>query len=217
MDITFLKRLLSSVILIPIIIILITQTYYLFNLLLIICLIIASYEWYRMSKNILYHLLGFLFLIFSFYMTYELKIYKNDYNYLLFALLTCIATDIGGYVCGKILKGPKLTSISPNKTYAGLIGGWFFSLIFVYFFFQIPDIFITEPEITFKILFLILLISLVCQIGDIVISYFKRKFKIKDTGNLIPGHGGLLDRIDGMIFAFPFFYIILLLNFIKVF
>tara|TARA_B100000989_G_scaffold67057_1_gene46638 strand:- start:209 stop:661 length:453 start_codon:yes stop_codon:yes gene_type:complete len=150
-------------------------------------------------------------------MTYELKIYKNDYNYLLFALLTCIATDIGGYVCGKILKGPKLTSISPNKTYAGLIGGWFFSLIFVYFFFQIPDIFITEPEITFKILFLILLISLVCQIGDIVISYFKRKFKIKDTGNLIPGHGGLLDRIDGMIFAFPFFYIILLLNFIKVF
>jgi len=117
-------------------------------------------------------------------------------------ILICVSTDIGGYVCGKIFKGPKLIKISPNKTYSGMLGSYLFSIIFVkiyiYYFnlIEVPNIYV----LTF-------LISSISQIGDIIISYFKRISKIKDTGIILPGHGGLLDRTDGMIFAIPFYFI----------
>ena len=123
----------------------------------------------------------------------------------------CVATDIGGYIFGKIFKGPKLTKFSPNKTYAGMIGGYFLSIIGINIFLQNPY-FIGDVELSRQIFILVLLISTVSQIGDIVVSYFKRLSKIKDTGKIIPGHGGLLDRVDGMIFAFPFSYLVLSLN-----
>ena len=109
-------------------------------------------------------------------------------------------TDIGGYIFGKLFKGPKLTVYSPNKTIAGLVGSYLLSLSLIPF--LINYNLFGQYEIP-QIIFCILLISSVSQIGDIFVSYFKRKSKIKDTGNLIPGHGGILDRIDGMIFAFP--------------
>jgi phosphatidate cytidylyltransferase len=118
-----------------------------------------------------------------------------------------VATDIGGYIFGKLFKGPKLTKLSPNKTYAGMIGGFFLSLIFLSFSLQY-----FEMTFTINWLFFALLVSSVSQLGDIIISYFKRLSKIKDTGKIIPGHGGLLDRVDGMIFAFPFSYIAILLG-----
>ena len=123
----------------------------------------------------------------------------------------CVFTDIGGYIFGKDFKGPKLTKFSPNKTYAGMIGGYFLSIISISIFLQNPY-FLDGVELSRKLFIFILLISTISQIGDIIISYFKRLSKIKDTGKIIPGHGGLLDRVDGMIFAFPFTYLILSLN-----
>jgi len=111
-----------------------------------------------------------------------------------------------------MFKGPKLTKISPNKTYAGMIGGYFLSLICL----AIITNYINYPNTPFQFFILTLIISTVSQIGDIIISYFKRLSKIKDTGKIIPGHGGLLDRIDGMIFTFPVVYIINLTEYLNV-
>jgi len=158
------------------------------------------FEWHMMSKKKSYYIYGFLFLIFSFYTFYELSAKLNSIFYV---IIICSSTDIGGYVFGKIFKGPKLTKISPKKTYAGMIGGYFLSLIIISVIINFIGF-----EITPILFLLTILISTVSQLGDILISYFKRLSKIKNTGKLIPGHGGLLDRIDGMIFAFPIYYLI---------
>ena len=125
-------------------------------------------------------------------------------------MITCIATDIGGYIFGKTFKGPKLTKISPNKTYAGMFGSFFLSIIFMNFFLNnfSRSYLDYNIEITKQVIIIVLLTSFVSQIGDLIVSFFKRKSKIKNTGILIPGHGGLLDRIDGMIFAFPFVFLL---------
>lgn len=160
------------------------------------------------AKKKKYYFLGLLFLFFSFLTIYELRFHSSsDYIILLIITIICVATDIGGYIFGKLFKGPKLTKLSPNKTYAGMIGGFFLSLIFLSFSLQY-----FEMTFTINWLFFALLVSSVSQLGDIIISYFKRLSKIKDTGKIIPGHGGLLDRVDGMIFAFPFSYIAILLG-----
>ena len=126
---------------------------------------------------------------------------------LIFIITICILSDIGGYIFGKTFKGKKLTKISPNKTYSGMYGSFFltilFSLVYSY------SISFIDLEI---ILFTSIVISVICQLGDLFISYLKRKAKLKDTGNILPGHGGLLDRIDGILFALPFGLIII--NFI---
>ena len=120
-------------------------------------------------------------------------------------MIICISTDIGGFIFGKTFKGPKITKISPNKTYAGVIGSYLMSYFFVYIFFEIEN---KNEYLLFNYFFIIFIISTVSQLGDLMISYLKRKANIKDTGDIIPGHGGVLDRIDGMIFAFPVSYFI---------
>mgnify|MGYP001406569286 CR=1 FL=1 len=115
---------------------------------------------------------------------------------LLFILSICITTDIGGYLFGKLFKGKKITKISPNKTYSGMLGSFILPLITLFFFFK-------DLNLTTNMLLTVILISLMSQLGDLFISYLKRKAKIKDTGSLLPGHGGLLDRMDGMLFAIP--------------
>ena len=122
--------------------------------------------------------------------------FENKQTIFLLILSICIFTDIGGYIFGKIFKGKKLTSISPNKTYSGMIGSFISSLI-------VSMLFISYFNLSFYLIFFTFLISLVSQSGDLFISYLKRKADIKDTGNFLPGHGGLLDRMDGMIFAIP--------------
>ena len=204
------KRIFSSFILIPLSFFFIIKGSYLFNFFLSICLLITSFEWFYMSKRKKYHLFGYIFLIFAFYSAYVLRNNFADENLIIFLLviITCISTDVGGYVFGKTFKGPKLIKISPNKTFSGMIGGYILSVIFIYVFFYYSYLFYDGITIfTLETLIIILLISTVSQIGDITISYFKRLSNIKDTGKIIPGHGGLLDRIDGMIFAFPFSYI----------
>ncbi len=201
------KRILSSLILIPIFFFFIIKGSYLFTIFLLICLVVIFYEWHMMSKKKSYRVFGFIFLLISFYTIYKLRI-DNDYWFILFITMICVSTDLGGYVFGNILKGPKLTKISPNKTYAGMIGGYLLSIlstiIFADFYFRY--------ELSIKLFIFVMIISTISQLGDLVISYYKRLSKIKDTGKIIPGHGGLLDRVDGMIFAFPFSYLILLID-----
>ena len=203
----FEKRVLSSLILVPIAIFFIIQGSVFFSFFLSILFLATSYEWIKMSKkNNLLKFLGIIFLLFSFYTAFEIREYKN-FKFFLFIVTVCIFTDIGGYIFGKIFKGPKLTKISPNKTYAGVFGSFLLSLmaglIYINYFGKNE---ITNSDNLF-ILFSILFISLISQIGDLVISYFKRKAKLKDTGKILPGHGGLLDRIDGLVFVMPIIYL----------
>jgi len=201
------KRILSSLVLIPITLFFIIKGSYLFIFFLMICLSLITYEWYMMSKKKPYSVFGYIFLFFSFYTIYKIRI-DNDYWFLLFVTILCVSTDIGGYVFGKIFKGPKLTKFSPNKTYAGMIGGYLLSIISSIILIN----FYSSEEPIIKWLIFTILISTISQLGDIIISYFKRLSKIKDTGKIIPGHGGLLDRVDGMIFAYPLSYLIILID-----
>ena len=207
----FEKRVFSSLILIPFSFFLIIKGSILFNFFLIFCLLTALYEWYKLSKNKSYNLIGYIFLIFSFYSAYYFRNNFGDESLTLFLIIViiCISTDIGGYIFGNFFNGPKLTKISPKKTYSGVLGSYIFTLLFIYIFYYFSYLFPIEVEKpSLKILFLYLLISTISQIGDIIVSLFKRLAKVKDTGNIIPGHGGILDRLDGMIFAFPFSFII---------
>ena len=122
----------------------------------------------------------------------------NFFFVLIYSLLVAIMSDIGGLVIGKIFKGKKLSKISPNKTMSGSIGSFIFSLFLIPFFVE----YFNNHNVLIIILFTVI-ISLASQIGDLLISLLKRKAKVKDTSDLLPGHGGVLDRIDGIIFAIP--------------
>lgn len=209
------KRILSSLILIPIVLFAIIKGSIYFNIFLITCFFVILFEWHKLSKKNNFYYLGIIFLMFSFYTTYILYYINESYINFLFILVICVSTDIGGYTFGKLFKGPKLTNISPKKTYSGSIGGFALTILSTSLFFKISLFFPEDTKIFLSTYMSAILISFVSQIGDIIISYFKRLNKIKHTGNLIPGHGGLLDRVDGMIFAFPFYYIILKTNLIE--
>ena len=204
------KRILSSIILLPTVLFFIIKGSFLFNFFIFICFLITTYEWLKLSKNNLLKLFGTIFIAISFYTIFNIRNeFDRDYFHLLLVVIICVSADIGGYVFGNIFKGPKLTKISPNKTYSGVIGSFLLSLIFTNLFLDFLSN-VETFEFTKEMFLFILLVSLVSQIGDIIISYFKRKSKIKDTGIIIPGHGGILDRIDGMIFALPFAYVFFL-------
>ena len=141
----------------------------------------------------LFYLSGLVYLI----LTIESG-YSNLRIYLIYSILVAIMSDIGGLIFGKLFKGKKLTKISPKKTISGSIGSFIFSITLIPFFYksQIDQNFIS-------ILLITIIISLTSQLGDLFISLLKRKAKVKDTSDLLPGHGGVLDRIDGIIFAIP--------------
>lgn len=209
MDRNFIKRLMSSMIILPLSILFIVKGSLFFISFLGILFFVTSYEWIKMSKKKeLMKIFGILFLILSFYSAFQLR--ENlELNFFLFIILISISTDIGGYIFGKFLKGPKLTKISPKKTYSGVIGSLllpvFSGLIYIEY---LPLKFETiKNEFNLTFLILILSISTISQLGDLTISYFKRLSKIKDTGKILPGHGGLLDRIDGLIFVIPIVYL----------
>ena len=209
------KRLLSSILILPIVFLCIIAGSYYFNLLIVISFIMSVYEWNLMNKKKFYRVYGLIFLSFSYI---SIFLIRNDFgeqslNFLLHIILICILTDLGGYIFGKLFKGPKLTNISPKKTYSGMLGSFLLPLlilVLIYKYNYFTNYQVQEVDTNF--IFILLIISAVSQIGDLIISYFKRLAKIKDTGKIIPGHGGILDRTDGMIFAFPFSYILLTLN-----
>ncbi len=205
------KRIISSIILIPVTFFCVIKGNYFFNLFILILLILSLYEWHKMSFRKKYYFIGVFFLIFSFYTTFSIRNanIENGLFVFILILLISISSDLGGYIFGKTFGGYKLTKISPNKTYSGVIGGYTISLISILFFTNL-DIFSHDNHNflnKYNIIFFTLIFSSVSQIGDIIVSYFKRLSNLKDTGKLIPGHGGVLDRIDGMIFTFPFFFI----------
>ena len=206
------KRILTSL---PLLILVALAIYY--EIILVLSLFIISsiliYEFSNILKNIFKRNKKNLFTFLSLFIFYICLFISQIYFFLsgefenkqiifLFILSICIFTDIGGYTFGKIFKGKKLTSISPNKTYAGMIGSFICSLL-------ICILFVIYLNFSIHLIFFTLIISLVSQSGDLFISYYKRRAKIKNTGNLIPGHGGLLDRIDGSIFALPIGFIII--------
>ena len=206
------SRILSSMVLIPFSLFFIIKGSYFFNLFILICLIISFYEWYLMSKSKFYNIPGYLFLFISFLTLYILR-NNTDFGLstIIIILIICVSTDTGGYIFGKIFKGPKIIKISPNKTYSGMFGSFLFSIIFITLYLNYNNTYIIDSAkiISLMDFMFIIIISSISQIGDIFVSFFKRKSKIKNTGKLIPGHGGILDRIDGMIFAFPASYLIL--------
>ncbi len=207
----FFKRILSSFILIPLVLLFVIEGSIFFNFFILLILFITLYEWHYVSFKQIYYLPGSIFIFFSFYIFYLIRI-EESLTIFLLILLTCVATDVGGYMFGKILKGPKLTKISPNKTYSGMFGGFLLSIILatIYLknltFLSLVEI---DGQLRVKIMFIVLSTSFISQIGDLIISFCKRKSKIKNTGKIIPGHGGILDRIDGMIFAFPFVFLLI--------
>ena len=206
------KRILSSIILIPVSFFFIILGSFTFIFFLSLIFLATSFEWFKMTKkNDFIKIFGLFFLFFSFFSTVYLRQYIG-LNFFLFLIIVCMFTDIGGYIFGKTFKGPKLTKVSPKKTYSGVIGSFLtsllFGLIYIKYLGQKSRI-LLETDPIFMIL-LILFISLVSQIGDLIISYFKRKAKLKDTGKILPGHGGFLDRIDGIIFVMPITYLSIL-------
>ena len=217
------KRILSSIFLIPIAIYFIIQENIFFVFFLSILFLVCSYEWIKMNKKDIFKVIGIFYLFFAFYSAYLLR-EKLSIGIFILILVICVFSDLGGYTFGKILKGPKLTKISPKKTYSGVIGSFIMSVLAALLYTKITiieasvnlnfSIWLSNNFESNKILILfILFTSLISQVGDLIVSYFKRLAKVKDTGILLPGHGGLLDRLDGIIFAIPMSY--LLLNYIK--
>ena len=179
----------------------------LFSIYLMLIFSLSIFEWYKLSKNKLIFIIGSLFLIISCAITIYLR--NDNFLFLIILITISISSDLGGFIFGNLFKGPKLTKISPNKTYAGLFGSYFLSVFIVYLLIFLNPNFFDLSQI-FKLskyhFITIIIFSSINQLGDLIISYFKRLKKVKDTGNLLPGHGGILDRIDGMIFLIPLAY-----------
>lgn len=215
------KRIISSLILLPISIILIFTHYIIFIPVLFLITIFSLNEWKNINKKKKSSIVinfGYLVIIISIFSSIFIRGLYNESSFLLlWILLICIFSDIGGYIFGKTFKGPKLTKISPNKTYSGMIGSFIFSIIPIILLENLTTyeiIYQDQVYLINKYIVISLFLSLVCQSGDILISYFKRLNKIKNTGNLIPGHGGILDRIDGIIFVLIFASIFKFINLI---
>ena len=199
------KRIITSIVLIGIFLFCYFIHAYFFYALIVIVSLISWIELNNIFKKIklkksLKNINVFLSFIYLSFFAFIVCYGYHEKILLIFILLVCIFSDIGGYIIGKTIGGKKLTKISPKKTISGSIGSLFFSIIPL-FILNIYDN--DEYPIKIFIFLLCLLISLACQIGDLFISYLKRKAKVKDTGNILPGHGGLLDRIDGIILAVP--------------
>ena len=203
------KRLITSFFLTITILVSFSNIIFLYVIIFLINLLVID-EFFKMIKKIhIKKILKFLtMLIILIYMVYFslVVIYFINQSFelnkfkVLFLLMICISSDIGGYTFGKIIGGKKLTKISPKKTYSGLVGSLVLSVIFGYLFYiSSTDLIL----IKLNIFLFIILISILSQAGDLLISYFKRKAKVKDTGSFLPGHGGVLDRIDGILLALP--------------
>ena len=204
------KRILTSIVLIALIYLSLKSSIILMITLLLLCffsinelshiykIIFKKKKYFRFITtifSIVYVSLFSLVIWFNLTSTEYVQIFS-----LIFLLLICISTDIGGFIFGKTIGGKRLTKISPNKTYSGMVGSFLFSLLFGYLFYHTQKNILTFD---LNIFIIILITSLTSQLGDLMISFLKRKANIKDTGSLLPGHGGVLDRIDGILLAIP--------------
>jgi len=221
-----LKRIITSIVLLLLLIVINFSHQYIFILSILILGVIICIEannlfskLLKINKNKQKHIIekfNFKFLIlnittfcyiFFIFCNFSYEIHRSETPiFFLYIISICFFTDIGGYVFGKIIGGKKLSKISPNKTISGTVGSFILSIVPLLFVinFDVMDLDFDLKNLTFC-----LLVSLISQLGDLFISLIKRKAKSKDTGNLLPGHGGILDRVDGIIFAVPFSYFLI--------
>ena len=211
------KRILTSVLLLLLFLFFNFTFFFKLGLLLITLLVFLEFKnilkkilFKSENTNIKFYILNmiafiYIFLIFTI-SSIELHDRIGSSVLFLFIISICILSDIGGYIVGKTIGGKKLTKISPNKTISGTIGSFVFSLFSIILFKNFLSI---NLDIGFSLITFVLLVALVSQLGDLFVSYLKRMARIKDTGSLLPGHGGFLDRLDGIIFAIPFSYMLI--------
>ena len=220
----FTKRIFTSIILLIVtfsFLIYANKDYFLWFL--VIIAIICYGEWLLTNSDLLVgrnfykissiYLFGFIYFILilpasAYYLRLEISL-----NFFLLILIICIFSDVGGYVFGKTIGGKKLTKISPNKTISGSVGSFIFSILPIIFI-HLSNIEASFLELNLVNIMFSLFVSLICQLGDLFFSYFKRLNNKKNTSNLLPGHGGLLDRIDGLVIVLP---IISLIKIMKIF
>ena len=221
-----LKRIITSIVLLLLLIVINFSHQYIFILSILILGVIICIEannlfskLLKINKNKQKHIIdkfNFKFLIlnittfcyiFFIFCNFSYEIHRSESPiFFLYIISICFFTDIGGYVFGKIIGGKKLSKISPNKTISGTVGSFILSIVPLLFFINFD---VMDLDFNLKNLIFCLLVSLISQLGDLFISLIKRKAKTKDTGNLLPGHGGILDRVDGIIFAVPFSYFLI--------
>ena len=199
------KRIFTSIVLLALVLLTIKYNFVLVYFLIILG-VLSIIEFISLTKKIIlkkFYLsaINLIFIVYTFVFCYLFIFFSSftGLKVILYILLFgCIASDTGGYIFGKILKGPKLIKISPNKTYSGLVGSIILTLITVsclfYYFINVFNL---------KIMIIALMTSIFCQLGDLFFSYLKRKAKSKDTGTFLPGHGGVLDRLDGIFVGVP--------------
>ena len=212
----FQKRLLTSLIIFPISIFFIIKGGYFLLFFLFLVFFIANYELFKTFKKILIIFFLDLILILSLFSIYSLRDAGGlSYKLLLWLIILSIFSDTGGYFFGKTFKWIKISKISPNKTLSGVLGSFIFSILSLFIAQNIPfmsDIYINFLDPNF--FFLAIIFSIVVQTGDLIISFFKRLEKIKDAGKILPGHGGIFDRIDGLMFAVILGYFLISANLI---
>ena len=211
------KRIITSVFLLFLLYLMFFYTY----ILIIFVIIISIISWIEFNNLIFkifkkneikdkllrfcYKAISLLYLSMLIYLFLLIKSQKPNFEiFIIFSILISVMTDIGGLVVGKTFKGKKLTKISPNKTVSGSIGSFIFSLFLIPIFFE----YLTNYDLL-TLSIITLMISLTSQMGDLLISFLKRKAKVKNTSDLLPGHGGILDRIDGIIFSIPIGFLLL--------
>jgi len=206
------SRILTSIILLPILFYATIYSGIYLKVLLILFYFLSVYEIIKNTKNILFISIASILLFFSFYAFYFLR---GDTKYSLiiifWILISTFFSDIGGYIFGKIIKGKKLIKVSPNKTYSGAIGSVILSCLSLPLLNLVQTFFFNKLLINFlefNFLFLTIFISITCQLGDLSVSFLKRKINIKNISNILPGHGGVLDRIDGLIFVLIFCFLL---------
>ena len=190
------KRILTSIFILPLSIFFVIKGGYFLAFFLIFIFFAGMYELFSVFKKIK----SILFLSSIFILSLLSIYYLSERADLLlyFVIGVTISSDIGGYVFGKIFKWKKLTKISPKKTISGAFGSYFFSIIFLFIW---NEFYPYGSQVNIKNFLITIIFSTVAQVGDLIISYFKRKDKIKDTGKILPGHGGIFDRIDGLMFV----------------
>ena len=210
----FLIRSFTSLILIIILLFCLFYNNYSWQILLIFFSFLCFYEFYNLiikiyKKKFFGKFLMFLFFLYMYlfyFLSTNIRI-KFGEEVILILIISCVFSDIGGYVVGKLIGGPKLSNISPNKTISGAIGSIIFTVCGTSLFLLILNNIEKNQVIavvSIKFILWLIFMSIICQMGDLFISYLKRKANLKDTGNILPGHGGILDRVDGIIFAIPF-------------
>ena len=213
------KRITTSIILLILLALMYQYTYILFSSLIILTVLswlelnILINKIFRINKffdkvlKLLISMSGLIYIVFFSITMFSSFSNIEDKILFTFTLSLCVASDLGGILFGKIFKGKKLTKISPNKTISGSIGSYLLSFLFmIIYYFLFND---------FEIIFLTILtflISTISQLGDLLISFLKRKARVKNTSNLLPGHGGILDRIDGIIFGAPLGFLLASVN-----